>query len=1075
MKLVRVRVEHFACIRRATVELGPGLNVLYGPNDLGKSTLARAIRAALLLPHTSSAAQELVEWDGASSPHVELTLQVPNGRIWRIEKTFGATGGSSILRESTDGHTFSPSKKAREVDDEIRTMLGWGIAAPATKNAPKGLPTSFLSQVLLGEQTDVAGVLRQTIANDSDESGRERLTQALAALAQDPLFKSILDEAQAEVDRAFTPTGKRKRGQATPFREVTDEVKRIKDELERLTKRVDESETARLELARCNEELLRRQEARMLARARHVALREAMDQLDAQRSVAGELRRAREVLAEQEAQLAALAERTRALDVAKERLEEARRAQVRAGAAKDELLAKERAAEDAVRRAKSDEAEQARQLRRGELEKGQLQLEAEQRSDETERGAVAKARSLHDDRTRALRRAAEVAATRARAEGDAEAAASAIRDADRQLALVDLAGRLEQRRRLVSSIAELERVRAEIEADRSTAREHRARAAELRASIPTDLPDASSLAAMKQLDREREVAEAKLGGGLAVAIERLESVRVRGTVDGVALELPVEGPIDFEATRGFSLEIGELAKIVVSAGEKGARADAARLRERWERELAPMLRRAGAPDLASLVKLFEDAEAVRRAASEADSRADGLEQRATAREEQLTKLPSQREELAAIDRELEALPVEAAAELLVELGDRSLDTHRADLKGRLASAQRSHERALHEVGEARAEAGVLAEKIRAADEGLVALAITGAADDWEALEVRLVERMTTRAAELERIVHELAGLAAEQGAEVEAAERALAAVREALTAANAELTACGASLDAARLEVGRIEGEVETRRAATAKLDLEAQRSAVRQIQADLDALPLPAELATDEALQAAERDVEAAERAYERANDDARKAEGALQTVGGQVALEEQTAAQDALRQAERKEREVELVYDAWKLLVDKLREAENTEGAHLGEALSKPVTERFAELTDHRYGKLEVAATLEAEGLRVAGVLRNLSALSVGTQEQLATLLRLTVAEHLETTLVLDDHLTQTDPSRSAWFREVLRQHASKTQIVVLTCRPLDYLRAEDLPQGEDSMTTRAAGIVRAIDLSRLIQRCA
>src|SRR5690554_471172 len=137
MKLLRIEVENFACIRMAAVDLGPGLNVLFGPNDLGKSTLARAIRAALLIPHTSSIANEFIEWDSGENPSVKLTLELPDRRFWRVEKRFGSSGGSSILRESSDGETFSPYKKAREVDDEIRTKLAWGIASPASKGAPR--------------------------------------------------------------------------------------------------------------------------------------------------------------------------------------------------------------------------------------------------------------------------------------------------------------------------------------------------------------------------------------------------------------------------------------------------------------------------------------------------------------------------------------------------------------------------------------------------------------------------------------------------------------------------------------------------------------------------------------------------------------------------------------------------------------------------------------------------------------------------------------------------------------------------------------------------------------------------
>ena len=40
MRFIRLVVEAFRAIEHAEVHLGAGLNVLYGPNDLGKSTLA---------------------------------------------------------------------------------------------------------------------------------------------------------------------------------------------------------------------------------------------------------------------------------------------------------------------------------------------------------------------------------------------------------------------------------------------------------------------------------------------------------------------------------------------------------------------------------------------------------------------------------------------------------------------------------------------------------------------------------------------------------------------------------------------------------------------------------------------------------------------------------------------------------------------------------------------------------------------------------------------------------------------------------------------------------------------------
>jgi hypothetical protein len=73
-----------------------------------------------------------------------------------------------------------------------------------------------------------------------------------------------------------------------------------------------------------------------------------------------------------------------------------------------------------------------------------------------------------------------------------------------------------------------------------------------------------------------------------------------------------------------------------------------------------------------------------------------------------------------------------------------------------------------------------------------------------------------------------------------------------------------------------------------------------------------------------------------------------------------------------------------------------------------------------------------------------------------------------------VLDDHLVHTDPVRLAWFQDVLMKTALNTQVVVLTCRPEDYLTTDDLA-GEGTERDIAGGAVRVIDGARVIQRWA
>ncbi|MBX3250483.1 MAG: AAA family ATPase, partial [Myxococcales bacterium] len=267
MKLRALEVKDFGRIARARLELGDGLNVLYGPNDLGKSTLAQAIRAALLLPPTSSAASELVPWDRDAVPEVALTFELGEGTAkvrWKVVKTFGSsTRGTARLERSDDeGKTFAVDAKSREVDGRLRELLGWGVASPGGKGAPRGLPESFLTQALLGAQSKSDALFAATLDQDTDDAGRANLTRALEAYAQDPVFKEILLRAQARVDEAFSTSGRKRTGKASPFREPGEAVKEAQREHERAQEALERAERAIHDAARLQEALARAMEDR---------------------------------------------------------------------------------------------------------------------------------------------------------------------------------------------------------------------------------------------------------------------------------------------------------------------------------------------------------------------------------------------------------------------------------------------------------------------------------------------------------------------------------------------------------------------------------------------------------------------------------------------------------------------------------------------------------------------------------------------------------------------------------------------------------------------------------------------
>lgn len=125
------------------------------------------------------------------------------------------------------------------------------------------------------------------------------------------------------------------------------------------------------------------------------------------------------------------------------------------------------------------------------------------------------------------------------------------------------------------------------------------------------------------------------------------------------------------------------------------------------------------------------------------------------------------------------------------------------------------------------------------------------------------------------------------------------------------------------------------------------------------------------------------------------------------------------------------------------------------------------MAALTGGRLSNVSLDPLLQTRGIELGGAQRLHEALSVGTQEQLATLLRLSIAEALGSFLVLDDQLTQSDPARMDWFRDVLRGCAEEIQVVVFTCRPEDYLTAEEAARAP------LDGVVRSVDLAAVVER--
>jgi hypothetical protein len=535
-------------------------------------------------------------------------------------------------------------------------------------------------------------------------------------------------------------------------------------------------------------------------------------------------------------------------------------------------------------------------------------------------------------------------------------------------------------------------------------------------------------------------------------------------------------PIEFEADAAVDIAIGDVAQVRIRGGRRDAQDIVRDLEKRWRDEVVPHLVASGTTDLNGLSAKLEEAQALDAAMKLKDSELESLRG-------QLGSLADSAEKLSEATRRLEA---SRAA-----LGGVSLDSLVSDLAGLGSDPQTELRRrrqtlaaALETTRAAAAKAATdvtLAEERSRASKASLEAAIVARDAELARLSGGLsIELATARAAaaaasdqqarvavEMKSLERTIAERAARIGAEVSGAQAAVARAHEQFEVAEAARTTV---LKEHAAEGGRLEALRKQRESQ----DLESAELKLHEASERHSALPVPGETVTEADVMAARNAAAAAKADLERIVSDIHKAQGALQQVGGAVARERLRDAVEAYDLAERHERDIEAEYDAWLLLLQQMKEADAAQASNLGQVLAPAIAGKLEALTQKRYESVRLTAQLGTEGIVVGGAVRTTERLSVGTREQLSTLYRLSLAEYLGTTLVLDDQLVQSDDTRMDWFRALLAEKARAFQIIVFTCRPGDYLEASAIVQkGKDFHRDSDDGFVRAIDLTRSVQR--
>ncbi|MBS0304133.1 MAG: AAA family ATPase [Proteobacteria bacterium] len=216
MRVQRLRLSQIRRFR-GTLEipdLSPGINLFCGPNETGKSTIARAIRAAFFERYRSSVLEDLLpkgEVPTSCSPTVEISFE-SGGQQHTLLKTFFAKKRCAYTR---DGEVLD----GEEAEEAISRLLGFGYAGKgASKPEHWGIPGLLWIEQGDGHRID------EPVESAADylRTALESTVGAVASTAGDDVLATLREQR----DQLLTPGNGRPRG---AYQETSRELAEVRD------------------------------------------------------------------------------------------------------------------------------------------------------------------------------------------------------------------------------------------------------------------------------------------------------------------------------------------------------------------------------------------------------------------------------------------------------------------------------------------------------------------------------------------------------------------------------------------------------------------------------------------------------------------------------------------------------------------------------------------------------------------------------------------------------------------------------------------------------------------------------
>lgn len=222
MKLRRIALEEFRKFRDPVVldDLADGLNVIAGPNEAGKSTIAAAIRAAFLERYKTTKVSDLAPWGmSGARPSVEVAFEHADHQ-YLLRKSFLSRARCELLID--EGATRHEGEAA---ENALAALLGFEFSAKGGSRAEHGgIPGLLWIEQGAGQNLLEPAGHAQSHVRDA----LTRLTGELTSADGDSLYERV------ETERAALRDGRSGRPKGA-YKEAEDACQRAEQTVATLT------------------------------------------------------------------------------------------------------------------------------------------------------------------------------------------------------------------------------------------------------------------------------------------------------------------------------------------------------------------------------------------------------------------------------------------------------------------------------------------------------------------------------------------------------------------------------------------------------------------------------------------------------------------------------------------------------------------------------------------------------------------------------------------------------------------------------------------------------------------------